>query len=114
MRFDTLYDFGLIVRHGGLGAASRATGRSKSTLSRRIFDLEEDLGVGLFQRTSGKMLLTEPGKVLFASSCHALGALEKVMTDVATEFGEAGESGGSRAFPSSAESDDATSMRAGS
>lgn len=91
MRLDALYDFGLIVRSGGLGAASRATGRSKSTLSRRVFELEDDLGVVLFERTSGKMRLTEPGKVLFAGSRNAIGVLERVMKDVAVGFGDAAE-----------------------
>lgn len=44
--------FALVATHGGLGKASRASGRSKATLSRRISDLEEQLGVRLIERSA--------------------------------------------------------------
>lgn len=46
---------------GGLGKASRASGRSKATLSRRIADLEEQLGVRLIERSARGLKLTEAG-----------------------------------------------------
>ena len=45
-----LVDFQLIAAHGGLGKASRASGRPKASLSRRLAELEEALGVRLIER----------------------------------------------------------------
>jgi DNA-binding transcriptional LysR family regulator len=50
MDLNALTDFALVATNGGLGKASRASGRSKATLSRRIADLEEQLGVRLIER----------------------------------------------------------------
>jgi Bacterial regulatory helix-turn-helix protein, lysR family len=41
-----------VVRHGGFSAASRATGEPKSKLSKRLAQLERDLGVRLIERSS--------------------------------------------------------------
>ena len=38
MDLDALQDFQLVAAHGGFGKASRASGRSKATLSRRLAD----------------------------------------------------------------------------
>jgi hypothetical protein len=40
-----LSDFTLVARYGGFGRASRATGRPKATLSRRVTELEADRGI---------------------------------------------------------------------
>jgi DNA-binding transcriptional LysR family regulator len=45
-----LADFNLVALHGGFGRASRASGRPKATLSRRVMELEESLGVRLLER----------------------------------------------------------------
>lgn len=52
MDLEALSDFNLVATHGGFGLASRATGRSKATLSRRITYLEQSLGVRLIDRGS--------------------------------------------------------------
>lgn len=44
MDLNALIDFSLVAANQGLGKASRASGRSKATLSRRITELEEQLG----------------------------------------------------------------------
>lgn len=64
MNLNALEDFLLVAAHGGLGKASRASGRSKATLSRRIADLEEALGVRLLERGSHRLNLTEAGQLL--------------------------------------------------
>jgi DNA-binding transcriptional LysR family regulator len=66
MNLNALEDFVLVAAHGGLGKASRASGRSKATLSRRIADLEEALGVRLLERGSNRLILTEAGQLLLA------------------------------------------------
>lgn len=61
-----LADFNLVAAHGGFGRASRASGKPKATLSRRVRDLEESLGVRLLERGVRSVVLTEEGKSLFA------------------------------------------------
>ncbi|WP_307607852.1 LysR family transcriptional regulator [Variovorax boronicumulans] len=64
MDLNALSDFSLVAMNGGLGKASRASGRSKATLSRRIADLEEQLGVRLIERSARGLKLTEAGQML--------------------------------------------------
>ena len=47
MNLAALDDFVTVIRHGGFSKAARATSRPKPTLSRRVRDLEEELGVRL-------------------------------------------------------------------
>lgn len=61
-----LADFNLVAAHGGFGKASRASGRPKATLSRRVMELEEALGVRLLDRGARSLKLTEVGRSLFA------------------------------------------------
>ncbi|MBF59683.1 LysR family transcriptional regulator [Halomonas sp. FeN2] len=66
MDLNALNDFQLVAVHGGFGRASRASGRSKATLSRRVAELEESLGVRLFERSDRSLELTEAGQLLLA------------------------------------------------
>ena len=50
------------VEHGGFAAASRALGIAKSTLSKRLGELEAELGVRLVNRTSRSFTVTEAGR----------------------------------------------------
>ena len=64
MDLNALEDFQLVATHGGFGKASRASGRSKATLSRRVADLEEALGIRLIERGAQSLALTEAGRLL--------------------------------------------------
>jgi DNA-binding transcriptional LysR family regulator len=64
MVLNALEDFQLVAAHGGFGRASRASGRSKATLSRRVADLEEALGIRLIERGTRSLELTEAGQLL--------------------------------------------------
>ncbi len=59
---DMLF-FAEVVERGGFAAAGRSLGMPKSTLSRRVAELEGRLGVRLLQRTTRKLSLTEVGEV---------------------------------------------------
>ena len=52
MDLTSLADFNAVALHGGFGPASRALDRPKATLSRRVAELEEQLGVRLIERGS--------------------------------------------------------------
>lgn len=64
MDLMSLADFNAVALHGGFGPASRALDRPKATLSRRVAELEEALGVRLIERGSRRLRLTEEGLVL--------------------------------------------------
>ncbi len=64
MDLQSLTDFNLVATHGGFGRASRISGRPKATLSRRVSDLEQTLGVRLIERGAHALRLTEEGRSL--------------------------------------------------
>jgi DNA-binding transcriptional LysR family regulator len=80
MNLNALEDFLLVAAHGGLGKASRASGRSKATLSRRIADLEEALGVRLLERGANRLILTEAGHTLLARAEDPMREVGEAMT----------------------------------
>lgn len=65
--------FAKVVEHGSYSAAARATGLQTSKLSRRIAELERQLGVRLLQRTTRKVSVTEVGQSYYLH-CAALAA----------------------------------------
>ncbi|TXD63408.1 LysR family transcriptional regulator [Ralstonia sp. TCR112] len=64
-RFDDLYLFTRVVEAGGFSAAERATGIPKSRLSRRIAELEAQLGTRLLQRSSHRVSVTPVGEAVY-------------------------------------------------
>ncbi len=64
MDLQALSDFDLVAVHGGFGRAARVSRRSKATLSRRVAELEQDLGVRLIERGSHSLRLTDEGQTL--------------------------------------------------
>lgn len=62
---NDLQFFAIVVEHGGYAAAERALGIPKSRLSRRITQLEADLGVRLLQRSTRKFAVTDIGQSVY-------------------------------------------------
>lgn len=54
-----------VIEHNSFTAAADKLGIQKSTISRRIAQLEDELGVRLLQRTTRKLSLTSEGQDLF-------------------------------------------------
>ncbi|MEH6389322.1 MAG: LysR family transcriptional regulator [Pseudomonas profundi] len=69
--FNELTVFAAVVEQGGLTQVSANLGLPKSTLSRRISQLEARVGQRLLLRQSNRMLPTEAGK-LFYNYCRQL------------------------------------------
>ncbi|MGC2775803.1 MAG: LysR substrate-binding domain-containing protein [Bradyrhizobium sp.] len=67
-----------IVRAGSLSAASRKTGIPKSSLSRRIGDLEKELGVHLLYRGPRNFSVTEIGLAIYERSEKIKDELESI------------------------------------
>lgn len=68
--------FAQVVQHGSFSAASRATGVPKSRLSRRIAQLEKELGVQLLRRTTRQVRVTPLGEAYYARCREMLDAAE--------------------------------------
>jgi DNA-binding transcriptional LysR family regulator len=62
---NDLYYFAMVVDHGGFAAAERALGIPKSRLSRRITQLETDMGVRLLQRSTRRFAVTDVGNSVY-------------------------------------------------
>jgi DNA-binding transcriptional LysR family regulator len=84
MDFLALADFNLVARHGGFGKASRAAGRPKATLSRRVAELEASLDLRLFERGARVLKLTEEGRALFERTGQLLTELDETAAAIAS------------------------------
>jgi DNA-binding transcriptional LysR family regulator len=62
--FDGLTAFLLVAEHQSFSKAARGLGVSAAAISQAIRNLEDQLGLPLFQRTTRRVALTEAGKVL--------------------------------------------------
>lgn len=78
-----LADFNLVARHGGFGRAARATGRPKATLSRRVAELEADLGLRLLERGARVLKLTEEGRALHERTGALLTEIDETAASLA-------------------------------
>ncbi len=78
MNLTDLASFVRVVELGTITAASKEEQVPKSTISRRIARLEQDLGVELLRRSPRSFTLTDDGKTLHARTRGALYELEHV------------------------------------
>ncbi|MEX0369304.1 MAG: LysR family transcriptional regulator [Tateyamaria sp.] len=86
--WSQIQSFAAVAEHGSLSSAARAKNSSQPTLSRHIAQLEATLGVRLFDRSSGGMVLTEDGADLLT---HA-----STMADAAARFDTARDGHGAQ------------------
>ena len=68
--------FAAVVGSGGFSSAARELGLPKSRLSRRIAQLEADLGVRLLERSTRRLKVTEVGQEVYAQALTATAAAE--------------------------------------
>lgn len=76
MDLNRAVTFARVVEDGGFTAAARTLRVPKSSVSRSVALLEEELGVRLLQRTTRKVELTEAGRVFYDRASRALAGLE--------------------------------------
>ena len=69
--FRNIELFVTVARSGGFRAAAEILNLPNSTVSRRIAEMERDLGLRLFNRTTRRVELTESGRMYF-NRCEAL------------------------------------------
>lgn len=81
-----LRGFRTVLREGSFSAAALALRVPKSTLSKRVADLETHLGVRLIERSTRTLRPTQEGEVLAARADRLLGEAE----DIRRALGESG------------------------
>lgn len=86
--FGAIPIFVAVVKGGGFSSAARTLGVSKSAVSKRINQLEQDLGVRLLYRSTRKLSLTEAGVRYFEYAEQALLAANRAEDAVAEMQGE--------------------------
>ena len=75
---DSLSAFAEAAMLGSFSAAARKLGKSQSTVSTAIANLEIDLGLSLFDRSSRKPTLTEHGRVVLLQVHEVLAASDRL------------------------------------
>lgn len=65
MDLNAVVVFAKVVQTGGFARAAKLLHLPKSTISRRVADLEQQLGVRLLQRSTRKLSLTDAGRTYY-------------------------------------------------
>ncbi|WP_394241040.1 LysR family transcriptional regulator [Vibrio astriarenae] len=76
MKTEDLKLFHQIVESGSMNTASKILNLPKSSISRRIKGLEDELNLKLFHRQNRSLILTDAGNILYTNSKAALNQLE--------------------------------------
>jgi DNA-binding transcriptional LysR family regulator len=76
MDLNEIAVFTRVVQAGSFTAAARALGMPKSTVSRKVAELEERLDARLLQRTTRKLSLTDAGRTYFDYGVRIVNELE--------------------------------------
>ncbi len=79
---DNIRTFVRIYELGSMSAAARDQRISPAVASARISQLEQHLGVRLFQRTTRRLTATEPGRLFYDGACRVLISVEEAEAGV--------------------------------
>ena len=71
-RFESMSTFVAVIEAGGFSAASRKLGTPLATISRKVSELEDLLGVGLISRSTRKITLTDSGQAYYEACRRVL------------------------------------------
>ncbi len=85
---NKLHVFLAVADLGGISAAARRLGRTRSAVSQSVSTLESSLGVALFDRVGRRMLLTRPGRRLHEQAREYQRGLERVVDELSDDSGE--------------------------
>lgn len=77
MDLNEILVFARVVQAGSFTAAARVLGMPKSTVSRKVLELEERLGTRLLQRTTRKLGLTDVGHTYFEYCARIVAEVEE-------------------------------------
>ncbi len=88
LKIEDLQAFTLVVDAGSFTAAAERMNVAKSAVSRRITDLERQLGAQLLQRSTRRLSLTATGTSFYERAVRILCDLEEAEQAVAQEHGQ--------------------------
>jgi LysR family transcriptional activator of dmlA len=71
-----------VVKKGSFVGASEELGIAQASISKRISDLEKNLGVTLFHRTTRKVQITNEGIIVHARALQVLEVAEQLQQDI--------------------------------
>lgn len=77
MELNEIVVFQRVVQSGSFSAAARQLDMPKSTVSRKISDLEEQIGARLLQRTTRKLGLTDAGRIFYEHAVRIVAEVEE-------------------------------------
>ncbi|QSQ19047.1 LysR family transcriptional regulator [Pyxidicoccus parkwayensis] len=77
MDLNELLVFARVVQAGSFTAAARALRMPKSTVSRKVSELEERIGAQLLQRTTRQLRLTDVGQAYYAHCARVVAEAEE-------------------------------------
>lgn len=80
--FDNIRTFVRVYELGSMSAAGRDLRISPAVTSSRISQLEQHLGVRLFQRTTRNLTATEHGKAFYGGACQVLESVESAEAQI--------------------------------
>lgn len=84
MDLNALREFAAVIQQGSFAGAARKLDTPKSTVSKRIQDLERSLGVKLIERTTRRLRLTPEGALVLARAERILADAD----DISSSLGE--------------------------
>jgi DNA-binding transcriptional LysR family regulator len=90
MNFRQLQTFVEIVNLGSFAAAAKKLNATQSTISARIQELEQDLGVTLFDRSQRKAAVTAKGRELISYAERALALQDDIRRQIGPSEGLSG------------------------
>jgi len=88
LKTEEIQAFIQIVNSGTMTAAAEQLQLAKSAVSRRLSELEEQLGVELFHRTTRKLSLTDSGRAFYERCVQILDDLTEAEDSVSELHGE--------------------------
>lgn len=89
MDLNEILVFSKVVQSGSFSAAARELGLPKSTVSRKVSQLEERLGARLLQRTTRKLSLTDVGAAYYERASRIVADIEEADRTALQMQGEA-------------------------
>ena len=85
MEFRLLKYFLMVAREENITKAANLLHITQPTLSRQLIQLEEELGVTLFQRSKHRIILTEDGMLLRRRANEIISLMEKTQQELTKE-----------------------------
>jgi len=85
-QLEAMRVFAAVVEGRGFSAASRSLGVPLPTVSRRIAELEKQLGAQLLMRSTRKVVVTDSGRHYYESVCRILESIADAEAEAAGEY----------------------------